>query len=236
MIASNTSLSFGATEIKYLLQSLSLIAYGDRVAGKKSDLGPVGVNVTHSVRKFREARRLSFAELSRQLAELGRDVPPLGLRRIESGERRVDVDDLVALALALGVSPLALLLPTEASSLVADGDRLPVGKIWEWAKGQQPLSGDALAYWRDSNPREWADIEGRSSPDIAPAVLRNKVRADAHTRRRLIEAAASGDLVPIEYLQNVDKHLAGEHWSVDARSAESLIAQGVAQVVSDGDN
>lgn len=68
-----------------------------------------------------------YAELSRKLAEMGREIPPLGLRRIETGERRVDVDDLVALALALDLSPLALLLPTDTSSLV------PFGRSWDGA-------------------------------------------------------------------------------------------------------
>jgi hypothetical protein len=37
-----------------------------------SDLGPTGEQVAHTVRKFREARHLGYAELSRRLAKLGR--------------------------------------------------------------------------------------------------------------------------------------------------------------------
>ena len=86
-----------------------------------SDLGPTGEHVAQTVGKFREARNLGYAALSRRLAALGRKIPPLALRRIEAGERRVDVDDLVALAVALDVTPLALLLPA------ADRRRGPVG-------------------------------------------------------------------------------------------------------------
>lgn len=129
------------------------------MAGKKSDLGPIGINVTHAVLRFREARGLGYAELSRKLADMGRDIPPLGLRRIESGARRVDADDLVALALALDVSPLALLLPTEPSSLVPKGDRYTAERIWHWARGDEPLTGDALTFIRDSKPLEWPEIE-----------------------------------------------------------------------------
>jgi transcriptional regulator with XRE-family HTH domain len=109
------------------------------VAGKKSDLGPIGANVTHTVRRFREERRLGYAELSRKLAELGRDIPPLGLRRIESGERKVDVDDLVALAFVFDISPLALLLPTEPSSLTSQGETYSFEQIWYWGEGLHPL-------------------------------------------------------------------------------------------------
>jgi transcriptional regulator with XRE-family HTH domain len=131
------------------------------MAGKKSELGPIGTNVLHAVARLREERRLSYAELSRRLGDLGRDIPPLGLRRIESGERRVDADDLIALALALEVSPLALLLPTNASSLVANGDRYAAERIWDWARGHQALTGDVVNFLRDSNPLEWPELEAK---------------------------------------------------------------------------
>lgn len=78
---------------------------------KKIELGPVGLIVARNVRRTREKAGYSYAELSRTLTDLGRPIPPLGLRHIEAGNRRVDVDDLVMLALALDVAPLALLLP-----------------------------------------------------------------------------------------------------------------------------
>src|SRR5260370_15983800 len=124
-----------------------------------SAFGPIGERVAHTVRKFRKARNLSHAALSRRLGELGRPIPPLALRRIEAGERRVDVDDLVALALALDVAPVALLLPSDRESfrrLVAGGDPYPWQHIWLWGTGLQPLEGDMLTFIRDSNPLKWA--------------------------------------------------------------------------------
>ena len=109
------------------------------MAGKKTNLGPIGTNVANTVRQLREDRRLGYAELSRQLADIGREIPPLGLRRIESGERRVDVDDLVALAFVFDVSPLALLLPTEPSPLTPQGETYPMEQIWQWGEGLHPL-------------------------------------------------------------------------------------------------
>lgn len=129
------------------------------------------MHVTHTVRKFREKRRLGYAELSRKLAEMGREIPPLGLRRIEDGERRVDVDDLVALALALDVSLLALLLPADTSSLVPNGRSWDAETIWMWATGSQALPGneDIFTFLRDSNPlTDWSKVEG----DIAKEVRR----------------------------------------------------------------
>lgn len=116
-------------------------------------------------------RRLGYAELSRKLAEMGRDIPPLGLRRIESGERRVDVDDLVALALALEVSVLVLLLPTDTSSLTAARPPWAAEDIWLWATGSRGLPGqkDELIFLRDSNPlTDWETVAG----DIAKEIRR----------------------------------------------------------------
>jgi transcriptional regulator with XRE-family HTH domain len=139
------------------------------MAGKKSDLGPIGANVMAAVRRFREERGLAYAELSRQLHDMGREIPPLGLRRIESGDRKVDVDDLIAIALALGVSPLALLLQTEASSLVAEGEQYPADRIWSWARGSQSLSKDnAIRFMRDSNPLfDWTGAEERLAQEVS---------------------------------------------------------------------
>ncbi|WP_181022340.1 helix-turn-helix domain-containing protein [Mycobacterium avium] len=113
------------------------------MAGKKSDIGPIGENVTKTVRRFREKRQLSYAELTRRLAAMGREIPPLGLRRIESGERKVDVDDLVALALAFNVSPLALLLPTDDGPVVPQGVSHRAEDVWNWARGGFPLTPEA---------------------------------------------------------------------------------------------
>ena len=62
-----------------------------------------------NIKRIREGQRVTYVELSKRLAVLGRPIPVLGLRRIERGERRVDVDDLLALAAAFGVEPIRLL-------------------------------------------------------------------------------------------------------------------------------
>lgn len=106
------------------------------MAGKKSDLGPTGIALTHNIRRLRGD--LSYAELSRRLDGIGRDIPPLGLRRIEAGTRRVDVDDLVALAAALGASPVTLLMPKAADpdDVVEVTGREPDAAeiVWDWLR------------------------------------------------------------------------------------------------------
>ncbi len=113
----------------------------------KNPLGPVGLNVQANVKRFREEQNLSLVKLSQRLAAAGRPIPPLGLSRIENGERRVDSDDLVALATTLGVSPTTLLLPAEGDP----GEPVHLTnevsgtwqEAWRWATGDAPLSSEA---------------------------------------------------------------------------------------------
>lgn len=73
--------------------------------------GEVGERVRRNVQLLRKARRMTYVELSAVLHGLGRPIPVLGLRRIEAGTRRVDVDDLAVLAEVFGAPPAALLEP-----------------------------------------------------------------------------------------------------------------------------
>lgn len=180
LILRDLSLSLNVSRIKDAVVAIFLIAYAGRVAGKKSDLGPIGENLTNTVRHFREMRRLSYAELSRQLAQLGREIPPLGLRRLESGDRKVDVDDLVALALALEVSPLVLLLPVEASALVPEGAVYDAEAIWQWASGSKALTeSNAFQFMRDSNPLyDWTGVEAKLTKEATVMLSRSVEESD----------------------------------------------------------
>jgi hypothetical protein len=77
----------------------------------KKPLGAAGDNVRWNVLRLRTERRLSTPRLSAALKELDRPIAATGITKIEKGDRRVDVDDLVALAAALSVTPVQLLEP-----------------------------------------------------------------------------------------------------------------------------
>lgn len=76
-----------------------------------SPLGPAGNNVRRNVRRLREQRGWSYREMEERLSRAGRAIPVLNLSAIDAGERHVDVDDLVALAAVLNLSPEQLLEP-----------------------------------------------------------------------------------------------------------------------------
>lgn len=111
-----------------------------------------GSIVAANVSRYRKALGLSYRTLAGRLADAGHPIVHTQLRNIEIGLRRVTVDDLTALAVALEVSPLSLLLPETAS---AEVDCMITGlpespnslDVWRWGlclsrHGILPDSGD----------------------------------------------------------------------------------------------
>jgi transcriptional regulator with XRE-family HTH domain len=149
---------------------------------KRVPLGPVGRYLIENLIKLREVRHLTYRELSDRLAGLGRPIPPLGLSRIEKGARRVDVDDLVALAAVLNVDLAALLLPhtAEGELEVLPGLRVPAREAWRWARGGRPImlpDDESEAYWAT------LDFVRRSSPrGVVPAEVQLDHIREAYER------------------------------------------------------
>jgi hypothetical protein len=90
---------------------------------------------------------MTTADLSRRLTAAGQPIADTGITRIEKGDRKVDVDDLAALAVVLGCSPARLLLPEAHAPMVnlaARHDITPataatMEEMWAWATGERPL-------------------------------------------------------------------------------------------------
>jgi transcriptional regulator with XRE-family HTH domain len=118
-----------------------------------------------NLRRIRQEQGLSYAELSRRLTATGHPISDTGLLKTERGDRRVDVDDLAALAAALDVSPARLLLPgldiadPEPAALTSGVSADPAA-LWAWSAGETPLG--AAPVTADS-PREDRSAEIRFS-------------------------------------------------------------------------
>lgn len=160
---------------------------------------------------------MNYTQLSERLAARANwSINAVGIRRIESRERRVTVDDLMALAVALGVSPATLLYPdTSNAHANSSVTGLPEGEgaraIWEW------ISASVWAYWvmervggftkpSDFFRRAWPAwmIEEMSKPVEGATgtaldgydVIWNKAREDA--RRNLVEAGWIDESEPVD--------------------------------------
>jgi len=137
----------------------------------KNPLGPTGRRAAQTVAELRDRDNLSYRELSNRLSDLGRTIPMLGLSRVERTERRIDADDLVALALALGTTPNRLLLPGTARRDVGvaltSAIEITEQFAWAWAEGKAPLvaalGGEGPGGWVSSET--FSKFVARSRPD-----------------------------------------------------------------------
>lgn len=76
------------------------------------EIGPAGKGVARAIVRARAARGYSQRQLATRVTALGRPMTVTALSRVERMVRRCDIDDFVAIATALGVSPHALLACT----------------------------------------------------------------------------------------------------------------------------
>lgn len=81
------------------------------MASRALQLGDAGAHLAQAVADLRHARGWDQRTLAAHLSEAGRPFSTSVVGKIEAGTRRVDVDDLVAIAIVFAVLP-AHLLPT----------------------------------------------------------------------------------------------------------------------------
>lgn len=127
--------------------------------------GPTAETVSANVKRLRESQNLGLRALASKLANTGRPLTHTALDKIERGTRRVDVDDLMALAGALGVSPLRLLMPftdngfeeVRATGRASE----PAHLLWDILRAAPFRDADDKMNYRfclDSTP-EWAILD-----------------------------------------------------------------------------
>jgi transcriptional regulator with XRE-family HTH domain len=149
------------------------------MAGIHKEPGPVARRIAENIRRFRREAGLTTGEVSRRLGVLGHPpVPPASVTKAEQAARRTDADDLVAFALALGVTPNSLLLPADPEA--AGGHKLTPGVsgtatgLWEWAQGEVPLPAGPAAEWAGQGRRGALEFSLRTRPYLRSA--RNAAR------------------------------------------------------------
>lgn len=129
--------------------------------------GPTAERVAENIKTLRRERGMDLADVSKRMGELGQPVSVSGLSKVELGQRRVDVDELVALAIALDVSPNRLLLPGEASDdvvFLTTEAQAESSVAWKWAAGDSPLPtpgtfdvDDVSRFGRENRPHDPPD-------------------------------------------------------------------------------
>jgi len=175
----------------------AVMASTDKAAGPtgRRAAGPTSQRLIDNLRRWRKRRDVSTYGLADRLKEIDWPIQQSGLTRIERAERRVDVDDLIALAVALDVSPNALLLPGPLTPMTALGHQEPLtptvmeslGRMWAWATGEQPLTPgtghDTAEFIMDNRPHRF---QLSAAPDSAVW------NADSDMRALIYRALSAG--------------------------------------------
>lgn len=145
------------------------------MAGKEPEIGPTARTVAKNIEDLRTAQNMNYKQLSERLERVASwSINAVGIRRIESGERRVTPDDLMALAVVLGVSPASLLMPDLAT--VAQDDLVPItgwqkpitaSVVWRWLTAWEPLIHGTFGTFVDRALPSWERKE-RLTPIMFP--------------------------------------------------------------------
>jgi transcriptional regulator with XRE-family HTH domain len=142
--------------------------------------------VAANVRDMRERRGLTIYELSAALRKCGRPIEPSAVAKIERRQRQVTVDDLMALALALDVTPNRLILPAGAGDdepvELTSAEQTTAAWAWRWAAdGELPLG-------------QWPPTHGKST--IGPAAVERRRRFHQENNPHVPPEPSLEDIAP----------------------------------------
>ncbi|MGV0050790.1 helix-turn-helix domain-containing protein [Mycobacterium colombiense] len=145
-----------------------------------------------NIARIRGMRGMTVRDLSARLQTLGLRLSPSGVSEVETVRRKVSVDELLVIAIALNTSIIDLLTPADAVPLgVAEGVE-PLQPAWlePWLRGEIPL------------PREpWGDGSWGSLMAFDPAQLDEFHAAASEHRRMMHRRDARPEIVALDGLR-----------------------------------
>ncbi|HLQ55152.1 MAG TPA: helix-turn-helix transcriptional regulator [Streptosporangiaceae bacterium] len=162
-------------------------------------MGPTSERLAANLGEARQLRDLTTAALAGRLRDLGQPVHDTAITKIQKLDRRVDVDEVVALAAALRVTVNWLLLPeTDPPGRAAAHALTPAAphgghtanELWSWATGEVPLPGLPPPFAGPLPPaRQEAAFLLRNRPQhFAPVLLSDITPEQATARTALAKA------------------------------------------------
>lgn len=168
------------------------------MATRRVTLGHTGETVRGNIARLRDEQRLTLRQVAERLADTDRPLAHNTLSEIERGARRCDVDDLVAIAAALDVGPLALLMPTATTTdetVQATGvDSLPARDFLAFLEGiRSPTAPGDLAFALRSEPGASPSFPRGTRIDVGNLQFERRIRTDGIDVERSV---ALGELGP----------------------------------------
>jgi transcriptional regulator with XRE-family HTH domain len=170
--------------------------YSDVATRSRITLGPTGRQVAANVRRLRTERKMSIATLADRLREANRPIPAIGLTRIETGERRIDVDDLIALANVLDVPLHEMLLGRDGTT---DVEVTAWGTVnrdvarWRLAGTSSEAAAKVLALAKKAADELMSDAKLEATRMLDDAVQRaDRIDLESSAKVKQIELDARG--------------------------------------------
>lgn len=110
----------------------------------------VRVALGANVRRIRDIRSMTVRDLSARLRPLGFSLSPSGVSEIENATRKVSVEELLTLAIALNTSVIDLILPAadENLTIAKDVELNSATSLYWWLRGDGPWPDDP-DLWED---------------------------------------------------------------------------------------
>lgn len=143
------------------------------------DLGPIGRAARMNIARIRKSLGLSLAEVASRMTGDHR-LSLSSLSKIETGGRRVDIDDLVAISAALDVSPLAIVLGLSAdpdAQVTLGGSTTHAVGAWRWALGDVPLSSPDRRGFQARSLPWWLRVDPMVAlEDVHPDTRKQEIR------------------------------------------------------------
>jgi transcriptional regulator with XRE-family HTH domain len=171
------------------------------MATRRVALGHTGETVRENIARLRKEQRMTLRDLAERLEESDRPLAHNTLSEIERGARRVDVDDLMAIAIALDASPMSLLMPdvTDENDEVQATGTTPIAAqyLWSFLEGYRSLRGGGLSFFFRSHPRTILRsdaVRSVSWDDRSTAKIDRRVRTDGD---RVESMTGIGDFKPL---------------------------------------
>lgn len=183
-----------------------------------NEKGVTTATVARQVRKRRQELGMDLSRLSEELSKANWPIPIAALSRLENGYRRIDVDDLMALAVALSTTPNELLISEGDPEFgVATGapDWLREDEARMWLAGTLPLD-------REMMRRYWATRIGEYMTQLEVAQANLKARQDEAENGK---PQLLADFM-IEEAQNLVQHWTEEINKIATREAQLRIGSG----------
>ncbi|OBC08617.1 hypothetical protein A5788_06545 [Gordonia sp. 852002-50816_SCH5313054-c] len=132
-----------------------------------------------NIARIRNDQRLTLRQLAERLNETDRPLSYTTLSQIENGARRVDVDDLMTLAVALDVSPGALLVSESDQTTSATGlPSVSSRELWLFLEGYWSPHGSGIDFVLRSRPGMFPRINRSVSSTARSLAIERRVLVD----------------------------------------------------------